>query len=65
MFLIKTVLKITGLILCIVGILIFITRKLRCNRNENSLVFRDSGQYYIISQKQEEFVQSIWRGKLE
>ena len=65
MFLIKTVLKITGLILCVVGLLIFIYSKTPdIIANENSLVFRDSGQYYIISQKQEEFVQSIWRGKL-
>ena len=65
MFLIKTVLKITGLILCIVGLLIFIYSKTPdVIANENSLVFRDSGQYYIISQTQEEFVQSIWRGKL-
>lgn len=65
MFLIKTILKIAGLILCVIGLLIFIYSKTPdVIANENSLVFRDSGQYYIISQKQEEFVQSIWRGKL-
>ena len=65
MFLIKTVLKITGLVLCVAGLLIFIYSKTPdVIANENSLVFRNAGKYYIIAQKHEEFVQSIWRGKL-
>ena len=51
MFLIKTILKITGLILCIVGLLIFIYSKTPdIVANENSLVFRNVGKYYIIQQ---------------
>jgi competence protein ComEC len=63
-FIVKSFLKVFGLIVVVAGLVIFVFNQTPdIIANANSFVFREGNQYYIIGKK-EGFAQSIWRSKL-
>ncbi len=65
LFLIQSFLKVIGLVLAAVGIGIFIfSHTPDVVANNDSIVFREEGRYYIVGKKNDDFARAIWRSKL-